>query len=128
MHTKLSSDLNAIIEQLTVIKGAYSELLSAVQTWQERAETAEGLLGLVDTVSSLYKIREAAENRGLSTREWVTEKLVEACEPKIELPIDPRVYENLQAIAFGRGISLKELGTGVDFTQILTECLENRRI
>ncbi len=128
MQTKLSSDLESIIEQLKVINAAYSQLLTEVQTWKQRAETAEELLGLVDTVSSLRKIRETAENRGLPVREWVTETLVEACEPRTELPIDPLVYQNLQSIASGRGISMSELGRGVDFTEMLTECLENRRI
>ena len=128
MQTKLSSDLESMIEQLKVINAAYNQILIEVQTWKERAEKAESLLGLVDSMSTMRKIIETAENQGLPTREWIVEKLVEACGPRTELPIDPLVYQNLQGIATGRGISMSELGRGVDFTEMLTECLENRRI
>ena len=128
MSTTLSSDLESLIEKLKGISAAYSDLEAQVDDYKERAEKAEELIGLVDTVSSLRRIREAAENRGLPIREWIVEKLVEACEPSTELPINPLVYQNLQSIASGRGISMSELGRGVDFTEMLTECLENRRI
>ena len=128
MSTTLSSDLESLIEKLKGISAAYSDLEAQVDDYKERAEKAEELIVLVDTVSSLRRIREAAENRGLPIREWIVEKLVEACEPSTELPINPLVYQSLQSIASGRGISMSELGRGVDFTEMLTECLENRRI
>ena len=128
MSTTLSSDLESIIEKLKGISAAYSDLEAQVDDYKERAEKAEELIGWVDSVSRFRAIREAAENRGLPIRVWILEKLVEACEPRTELPIDPLVYQNLQSIAHGRGISMSELGRGVDFTEMLTECLENRRI
>lgn len=127
MTTKLSSDLGGIIEQLQTLQNLYSQMEAELQGWKDRATKAEQLTGLADFAAAT-KIIEAAAAEGKSPQEWVAERLSEACEPNTDLTIDDTMYRRFQEIAAGRGISVRELSTGVDFTEILRDVFENMRL
>lgn len=129
MDTKLSSEtLKAIHENLETLENLVRELQAQAEAWKAQAEAAEEALGIVASVSSLEKIKAAATADGLIVEEWVFEKLVEACQPRTELPVDTRIYEQCKSIAKGRGVSLSDFCRGVDMTDALQSIFDNRYV
>lgn len=127
MTTKLSSELSSVIEKLEAMKTLCAQLDIDCEGWKARALKAEQLICLAD-FAEVSKIIKAAEDAGISPKEWIAEKLSEACEPKTELPIDGAMFQRFQELAVARGISLSELGKGVEFTEILRDVFENMRL
>lgn len=126
---KLSSEtLKAVHESLETLENLVRKLEAQAESYLARAEAAEEALGITDAVSTLEKLKDAAAADGKQLSEWVVEKLLEACEPKAELPIDRRIYEQCQAIAKGRGVSLSDFGRGVDMTDALQRIFDNRYV
>lgn len=128
MATKLSSDAKALLTRMENFQEKTEQLEADVARWKEEAGKAKAFIGVVDYLSTIDKFAEAAAAEGVSLKDWATEKLLAACEPRHELPIDPEMFNRFKEIAVGRAISLTELGTGVEFTEILREIFENRRM
>ncbi len=126
--SSLSNQLQSVADELQALIPTLQNLESQSEDWQQRVKAVEDVLGEIDAMSLVPQIEKAAADAGVPVKEWIAEVLLEACQPDTRIPIDPGIYERIKGIANGRSISIRELCTGVDFTEIFRIMIVNRHI
>ena len=80
------------------------------------------------SVADIQKFHEQADAEHKRFQEWVIHTLMAACEPTTDLPIDKEVYKELQSLAHGKGLSLRDFGMSEDISEVLHNAILNRYI
>ena len=128
-----------IPELAEVAKRKSGEILVHIDTIVELSERAlkaekqieEGLeiIHALDNIEMLPAFKKAADESGLSFRDWVIDKLTEAIDPNTSnLPIRRDIYERYASIAHRRGCSIDVLGKGGTMSDWLTKAIDNGRV
>ena len=128
MATKLSSEAKTILTKMEKLQDKAEHLEAEVDKWKAEAGKAKLFIGVVDYLLTIDKFADAAAAAEMTLQEWAVEKLLAACEPDHALPIDPVMYQRFKELAVGRAVSLAELTMSDEFTAVLQEIFENRRM
>ena len=121
---KLLASLAWVIQRLQAIDKEVSRLRQE----NEKHKEDQKLSAVVQRLSENQTFRQMAKDQGVSIEEWIQDTLIEACRPTRDLPIDPEIYEYIEALARGKGISVREYSTGEHFTELLNELKDNWRL
>ena len=118
-------DIGALIQSLQTRERGIDDREKEVEK-REHSVFAQELLGEIEVHAVEPHIQKAAENAGLSVKEWISETLIAACQPNnMQLPVNPKLYAALVNLAASKSISLKELGEG-EVSDLVHEALINR--
>ena len=125
MNTKLISDIETSVSAL---KAEIEQLASEKAMWEARAHAAEQLMETIDTLKMSKSVAVAAERAGVPAVQWMIDRISDACEPKMSLPVNPQVYERFGKLANAKGLTVGEMTSSVNMTRAFNELFENMRV
>lgn len=127
---KLLEALNSVIEILETELEKQEVSEAEVATYKRHREAILEILGGVNHIQELRieQMIEAAEKEGLTLKEWIRATILFALDKTRHIEIDERIFEELDSLARGKSISLRDFTTSVDFTDRLQYLISNRLI
>ena len=125
-----------IVEKVKRQSGEVLANVDAIVELAERALEAEKkvregaeILHALDNIEMIPAFKEAADESGLSFRDWVIGTLTDAIdETTSNLPIRRDIYEKWESIAQRRGVSIEVLGKSATMSDWLIKAIDNGRV
>ena len=126
---ELSKTLKLAVGEVVVQVDTLIELSErAIQAEKQIEEGAE-ILHALKNIEMIPAFKEAADESGLSFRDWVIETLTDAIdETTSNLPIRRDIYEKWESIAHRRGVSIEVLGKSATMSDWLIKAIDNGRV